>query len=223
MKPCAFWSVTGSSFTCRSGVRVASADLTRLIDAYAVREVLDGVAARFAAERASDADIAKLRAHVAGQGTVVDPWDPKAYTQSNVDFHMAVMNTAGNASLIAFVPLLRMTSQVLRLRSRCPSTGRAMQSANMVQLSKPSLRAMGRKPSGWRGRIFAPQPRDWRRKCLFGRMKMKHENKTGGAGLLRYGNFIAGEWQDAVGGEHITLRKSFRRQRSCADCARHQG
>lgn len=35
---------------------------------------------------------------------------------------------------------------------------------------------------------------------------MKHENKTGGAGLLRYGNFIAGEWQDAVGGEHITLR-----------------
>ncbi len=30
------------------GVRVASADLTRLIDAYAVREVLDGVAARFA-------------------------------------------------------------------------------------------------------------------------------------------------------------------------------
>lgn len=51
----------------RSGVRVASADLTRLIDAYAVREVLDGVAARFAAERASDADIAKLRAHVAGR------------------------------------------------------------------------------------------------------------------------------------------------------------
>lgn len=33
---------------------------------------------------------------------------------------------------------------------------------------------------------------------------MKHENKAGGAGLLRYGNFIAGEWQDAVGGEHIT-------------------
>ncbi|GLU27061.1 GntR family transcriptional regulator [Brucella sp. NBRC 12950] len=94
------------------GVRVASADLTRLIDAYAVREVLDGVAARFAAERATDEDIAKLRAHVAGQATVVDQWDPKAYTQTNVDFHMAVMDAAGNASLIAFVPLLRMTSQV---------------------------------------------------------------------------------------------------------------
>lgn len=94
------------------GVRVASADLTRLIDAYAVREALDGVAARFAAERATDADIAKLRTFVAGQGAVVDPWDPKAYTQSNVDFHMAVMNAAGNASLIAFVPVLRMTSQV---------------------------------------------------------------------------------------------------------------
>lgn len=94
------------------GVRVASADLPRLIDAYAVREVLDGVAARFAAERATDEDIIRLREHVAGQSAVVDPWDPKAYTQSNVDFHMAVMNTAGNASLTAFLPLLRMTSQV---------------------------------------------------------------------------------------------------------------
>lgn len=100
-------------------MRVASADLTRLIDAYAVREVLDGVAARFAAERASDADIARLRTHVAGQSAVVDPWDAKAYTQSNVDFHMAVMDTAGNTSLIAFVPLLRMTSQVLHRPSRC--------------------------------------------------------------------------------------------------------
>lgn len=94
------------------GVRVASADLTRLIDAYAVREVLDGVAARFAAERATDADIASLRALVAGQGAVVEPWQPKAYTQSNVDFHMAIMNAAGNDSLIPFVPVLRMTSQV---------------------------------------------------------------------------------------------------------------
>ncbi|HWT63399.1 MAG TPA: aldehyde dehydrogenase family protein [Ochrobactrum sp.] len=35
---------------------------------------------------------------------------------------------------------------------------------------------------------------------------MKHENKAGGAGLLRYGNFINGEWRDALGGAHITLR-----------------
>lgn len=75
---CVFWNVTDWSSTCRAGGRVASADLTRLIDAYAVREVLDGVAARFAAERASDADIAKLRAHVAGQDKVVDPWDPES-------------------------------------------------------------------------------------------------------------------------------------------------
>lgn len=35
---------------------------------------------------------------------------------------------------------------------------------------------------------------------------MKHENKSGGSGLLRYRNFIAGQWQDALGGEHIMLR-----------------
>lgn len=94
------------------GVRVASVDLPRLIDAYAVREVLDGVAARFAAERATDEDIAGLRAIVSGQSGSVEPWDPKAYTQSNVDFHMALMKAADNLSLAAFVPVLRMTSQV---------------------------------------------------------------------------------------------------------------
>lgn len=94
------------------GVRVASADLPRLLDAYALREVIDGVAARFAAERASDRAIETLRELVAGQAKVVDPWDAKAYTQSNVDFHMSIMDAGGNVSLRAFVPLLRMTSQV---------------------------------------------------------------------------------------------------------------
>lgn len=94
------------------GVRVANVDLPHLLDAYAVREVIDGVAARFAAERADEAAIADLYQLVARQRTIIDPWDAKAYTQSNVDFHLAVMAAGGNASLDGFVPLLRMTSQV---------------------------------------------------------------------------------------------------------------
>lgn len=94
------------------GVRVASVDLPHLLDAYAVREVIDGVAARFAAERADEAAIAGLQALIEHQRSIIEPWDPKAYTQSNVDFHLAVMAAGNNASLDGFVPLLRMTSQV---------------------------------------------------------------------------------------------------------------
>lgn len=94
------------------GARVASADLPRLLDAYALREVIDGVAARFAAERATSETIDTLQRLIEEQAATVDPWDPKAYTQSNVDFHMAIMDASGNSSLHAFIPLLRMTSQV---------------------------------------------------------------------------------------------------------------
>ena len=94
------------------GVRVASVDLPHLLDAYAVREVIDGVAARFAAERADAAAIAGLEKLIVYQRSIIEPWDSKAYTQSNVDFHLAVMAAGGNVSLENFVPLLRMTSQV---------------------------------------------------------------------------------------------------------------
>lgn len=93
-------------------VRVASADLNHLIDAYALREVVDGVTARFAAERATTEDIALFHKMIKEQPSSVSPWNPKAYTQHNVDFHMAIMDAARNASLLAFIPLLRMTSQV---------------------------------------------------------------------------------------------------------------
>jgi len=95
-----------------SGVRVATADLPKLLDAYAVREAMDGVAARNAAERATQAEIKQLTRHLVQQRKVVENWNPSAYSQSNVEFHLAVMQAAGNASLAPLVPLLHMTSQV---------------------------------------------------------------------------------------------------------------
>ncbi|MDF2810541.1 MAG: GntR family transcriptional regulator [Microvirga sp.] len=94
------------------GVKVASADRARLLDAYALREVIDGVAARFAAHRADAESVGRLTRLVAEQRGVIEPWEPRAYTQSNVNFHLAVMDAAGNDSLRMHIPLLRMTSQV---------------------------------------------------------------------------------------------------------------
>jgi len=95
-----------------SGVRVATADLPKLLDAYAVREAMDGVAARNAAERATNAEIKDLAKQVERQRKTVENWDPGAYTQSNVVFHEAIVAASRNASLAPLGPLLRMTSQV---------------------------------------------------------------------------------------------------------------
>ena len=95
-----------------SGVRVATADLPKLLDAYAVREAMDGVAARHAAERATPDEIDKLTKLVDLQKRLITDWNPSAYSQSNVDFHLAIISVARNASLASLVPLLHLTSQV---------------------------------------------------------------------------------------------------------------
>ena len=82
------------------GVCVAKADHRRLLDAYAMREMLDALAARQAAERGS------------ATPTALTPWSPANYAQSNVEFHAAIMKLADNEFLDAQMALVRKTSQV---------------------------------------------------------------------------------------------------------------
>ena len=95
-----------------SGVRVATTDLPKLIDAYAVRSAMDGVAARYAAERATQAEITQMEKWVARQKEVLENWSPSAYSQSNVEFHLTIIKASGNVSLEPLTPLLHMTAQV---------------------------------------------------------------------------------------------------------------
>jgi DNA-binding GntR family transcriptional regulator len=94
------------------GVRVIEADPAALIEAYNLREAVDGVAARLAAEHATPADVDRLHAHLAVQRSTVDPWDAAAYTIANVEFHTMVMELSANRYIMAELPLVRMTSQV---------------------------------------------------------------------------------------------------------------
>ncbi|MDJ1159146.1 GntR family transcriptional regulator [Chelatococcus sp. SYSU_G07232] len=96
----------------RRGVRVASADLRRLKDAYDVREAIDGVAARLAAGRRDAAALDRLAAVIEAQRAALEPWDPIAYTRTNVEFHVGIMEAAHNEFLTPQVPLVRMTAQV---------------------------------------------------------------------------------------------------------------
>ncbi|MHB1468731.1 MAG: GntR family transcriptional regulator [Solirubrobacteraceae bacterium] len=94
------------------GARVVSADVQKLLAAYEMREVVDGLAARLAA-RSPDAEVrAGLLALLGEQRGALAPWHPAAYTLSNVTFHTAVFELSGNEFVAGQIPLLRMTSQV---------------------------------------------------------------------------------------------------------------
>ena len=94
------------------GLRVVTADLPALLDAYQVREMIDGLAARLFARNADGALAARLDATIAEQEAALDPWTPTAYTAANVAFHRAIVEGSQNEHVVAQLPLVRMTSQI---------------------------------------------------------------------------------------------------------------
>jgi DNA-binding GntR family transcriptional regulator len=102
------------------GLRVVDADLNALVDAYEVREMIDGLAARLVARRREGPVASRLLDIARRQESMLEPWRPSRYTTTNVEFHRIVVEACGNEHLVAQLPLVRMTSQIftpLRLLS----------------------------------------------------------------------------------------------------------
>ncbi|MCP2252737.1 DNA-binding transcriptional regulator, GntR family [Prauserella aidingensis] len=94
------------------GARVVTGDVDTLLDAYQLRAVVDGLAARLAAERSSAEPVRDLRRTIDVQRAALDPWSPRDYTQSNVDFHEEIIHLAGNEFVLNQLTILRVTAQV---------------------------------------------------------------------------------------------------------------
>jgi len=94
------------------GAQVVSGDLDTLLEAYELRAVVDGLAARLAAERGDPHQGRHLRQAIRLQQAAVEPWQPQDYTQFNVDFHEQIMHLSGNSFVLGQAPILRMTAQV---------------------------------------------------------------------------------------------------------------
>jgi DNA-binding GntR family transcriptional regulator len=92
------------------GVSVSGADQSRLLNAYAMREMLDGLAARQAAGRAAGRADGVLAPLLAAQKAALDPWSPADYMQLNVDFHAAIIELSDNEFLSAQLAIVRMTT-----------------------------------------------------------------------------------------------------------------
>ncbi|CAN5313778.1 GntR family transcriptional regulator [soil metagenome] len=92
------------------GVSVSGADESRLLNAYAMREILDGLAARQAAERAAGRADSVLAPLLAAQMQALDPWSAGDYMRLNVEFHAAIIELADNEFLSAQLAIVRMTT-----------------------------------------------------------------------------------------------------------------
>jgi DNA-binding GntR family transcriptional regulator len=101
-----------------SGARVVQVDHGAFLSAYAVREVIDGLAARLAAGHASPTIAEHCGLVLEEQRIAVSSKDRLRYMRANVAFHAALIKGSGNPVLLTHLWLVRSTARsaaVLRL------------------------------------------------------------------------------------------------------------
>lgn len=99
------------------GARVRTVTPAEVEDTYAVREALDGLAARLAAAHRSERDLRRMRealARMDGAG----PRDYEAQVQADLEFHAAVAAASGNPTLQNVLSGLEENVARLKLLSR---------------------------------------------------------------------------------------------------------
>ena len=93
------------------GVRVAVLALEEAAELYDLREVLDGLAARLAAQRAAPASFARLEKSLDRMAQCLARNDANQWFGAHVAFHEEIFRASGNARLLALAPLVRLSIQ----------------------------------------------------------------------------------------------------------------
>jgi DNA-binding GntR family transcriptional regulator len=78
------------------GVFMSSLTAEQALDLYAVREVLEGMAARLAATRIDDSSLEKMAKFILRQRGVIEKQDILAYSKLDFEFHATVYDACGN-------------------------------------------------------------------------------------------------------------------------------
>jgi GntR family transcriptional regulator of vanillate catabolism len=92
-------------------VAITSADLREM---YQIREMLDGLSARLAAERGLSAEVeSEARAVLEALGDSAEDFDPLARTRLHAQFHELIAMASGNSRLLPLLPLIRTSSAAL--------------------------------------------------------------------------------------------------------------
>ncbi len=93
------------------GVRVALLALGEAVELYDVREVLDGLAARLAAARATPDALAGLEKALRRMAQCVERGDSNQWFGAHVAFHDEIFRLSGNARLQALSAVVRLSIQ----------------------------------------------------------------------------------------------------------------
>lgn len=108
----------------RAGVVVAGPGPAEIIEAYVVREALEGLAARLATERASDADRVRLSLILGQLERAIHNGDMDAGLRLTIELHRCVWQMCGNGELARIMEDLEARGQALR-RATLRLVGRA--------------------------------------------------------------------------------------------------
>lgn len=91
------------------GVRVKLLNPDEAVALYDLREVLDGLAARLAAARATPANCARLERALARMAQCLERADANQWFPAHVAFHDEIFRAAGNARLLALAAVVRLS------------------------------------------------------------------------------------------------------------------
>ena len=88
-----------------------------MIELYQMREVVDGLAARLAAQRGiTDHDHARLVALIEQMSKSSSPMVPSDRAEAHAELHSAIAELSGNRHVISQIPMIRLTAQMLARR-----------------------------------------------------------------------------------------------------------
>jgi DNA-binding GntR family transcriptional regulator len=93
------------------GLRVAVLDLEEAVELYDVREVLDGLAARLAASRASATVLARLQRLLGRMAQCLAPGRENLWFPAHVAFHDEIFRASGNGRLQGLSAVVRLSIQ----------------------------------------------------------------------------------------------------------------
>jgi len=93
------------------GLRVALLNLDEAVELYDVREVLDGLAARLAAERITEQALRNLERHLARMKDYLRRQDAHAWFVAHVAFHDGIFRASDNGRLQALLSVVRLSIQ----------------------------------------------------------------------------------------------------------------
>jgi DNA-binding GntR family transcriptional regulator len=97
------------SLTSGGGVRVTLLELDEAVELYELREVLDGLAARLAARRASPVALAKLEVALDRMARCLARRNPNQWFGAHVAFHEEIFRAGGHTRLQGLAGVVRLS------------------------------------------------------------------------------------------------------------------